>query len=312
MLDLINQARTENGLGSVTLGSNRSAQDHAKSLLANNHSGHWGLDGLLPYMRYTLAGGEGYAAENVSTSIINPAGLGRYRARTPQEILTKQHEGLINSPGHSRNILNPWHTHVSLGIDCSPIVCAIVQLSEGNYVSFDQAPDIDRGILSFRGRIRSPFSFHSVSIWYHQSPHPLTLGQLDLTYSYTAGQQPAAFIYEPPGTGYYYRPEQLQPRSYSWTQGLDPYIIDPDQERTKIPPLHGIRLPTIRTPQGIQSDLVPVVVADEWDISGDTFQIKADLSRVLKDLGPGVYTVYIFGQRGNDKPPLTNYSVFVD
>ena len=38
-------------------GSNNAAQLHAESSLQNCISSHWGLDGLKPYMRYSLAGG---------------------------------------------------------------------------------------------------------------------------------------------------------------------------------------------------------------------------------------------------------------
>ena len=313
VLDLINQARTENGLGSVTLGSNRSAQDHAKSLLANNHSGHWGLDGLLPYMRYTLAGGEGYAAENVSTSIINPAGLGRYRARTPQEILTKQHEGLINSPGHSRNILNPWHTHVSLGIDCSPIVCAIVQLSEGNYVSFDQAPDIDRGHPKFQGK--DPFSF-LISFRVHlvspvtSPPYPGSTGShVQLHRGTTAG--PLSYT-NPLARGITigrnsYNPGRIVgPKAWILTSST-PTRSGPKSLRFTE---YACQLSGLL--RAFRATWFPLSLPTNGISPANTFQIKADLSPVLKDLGPGVYTVYIFGQRGNDKPPLTNYSVFVD
>ena len=63
VLNLINEEREKSNLQPVALGSNQSAQDHAQSMMENNISGHWGLDGMLPYMRYTLAGGQGYVAE---------------------------------------------------------------------------------------------------------------------------------------------------------------------------------------------------------------------------------------------------------
>jgi len=55
MLDLINQDRSTNGLTAVELGSNTAAQEHAEELFNNGFLGHWGLDGLKPHMRYTMA-----------------------------------------------------------------------------------------------------------------------------------------------------------------------------------------------------------------------------------------------------------------
>ena len=57
MVELINEARAEAGVPAVTLGDNRAPQIQAESSLENCFSGHWGLDGLKPYMRYSLAGG---------------------------------------------------------------------------------------------------------------------------------------------------------------------------------------------------------------------------------------------------------------
>ena len=64
MLELINQARAEAGAPPVVLGDNHAAQLHAESGLANCFGSHWGIDGLKPYMRYSLAGGYQSNGEN--------------------------------------------------------------------------------------------------------------------------------------------------------------------------------------------------------------------------------------------------------
>lgn len=58
--------------------------------------------------------------------------------------------------------------------------------------------------------------------------------------------------------------------------------------------------------------LVPWTVADAWDVSGDSLAVKADISAVIDDLGPGVYTVYIWGKADDEDVVLAKYSVFVD
>ena len=57
MLELINAERIEVGLHPVALGDNVAAQVHAEASLKYCFSSHWGIDGLKPYMRYSLAGG---------------------------------------------------------------------------------------------------------------------------------------------------------------------------------------------------------------------------------------------------------------
>ena len=66
MLDLVNGRRVAADVPPVELGNNWAAQLHAESALANCFSSHWGIDGLTPYMRYSLAGGYQSNGENGS------------------------------------------------------------------------------------------------------------------------------------------------------------------------------------------------------------------------------------------------------
>ena len=287
MLDLINDARQEHGLSPVTLGNNDAAQQHAEDKLRNNYSSHWGKDGLTPYMRYTLAGGTNYEAENSSGQAFLRSGV-RYKTETLRTLLTESHEGLMKSPGHRRNILDKWHKKVNLGIACNQYTCSVVQQFEGDYVEFSEKPTITNGILRFAGSLQGGFSFYgSVQIWYDQPPHPLTLGQLDATYSYlVGGQEPAAFLLEPAPPGFYYSASDLRPTIYTWQSGTDPHSVDPQQSRITF------HIP-FRPPLRLQSKLVPQTIADIWEVSGQSFEIEADLSEVINGLGPGVYTVLI-------------------
>ena len=54
----------------MSLGANTAAQNHAEAMLKGNFFGHWGLDGLTPNMRYTLAGGSDYVSENAVGSVL--------------------------------------------------------------------------------------------------------------------------------------------------------------------------------------------------------------------------------------------------
>lgn len=105
MLALINDDRLENGLQPVTLGTNPAAQQHAEEMLSEGYLAHWGLDGLKPYMRYTLAGGYNYEAENASDPYYY-SDPDVYRHDNILDLLKETQDGLIESPGHRRNILN--------------------------------------------------------------------------------------------------------------------------------------------------------------------------------------------------------------
>ena len=310
MLDLINADRREHGLSPVTLGHNPAAQHHAEDMREHQYVGHWGRDGLTPYMRYTLAGGVNYESENTS----GYRNVGKLRRKAAVSSVWREldqvQQGLMDSPGHRRNILNQWHKKVNLGIAChlETLHCWVVQQFQGDYLEFVDQPEISSGVLSFHVRTKGRFTFSSVQVWYDQPPHPLSLGQLDRTYSYLSGQEPATFILQPAQSGYYYSATDLLPVSYTWRRGTDPYSLDPDLARLKPNPF----LLEIPFPARPALKLVPWTVADAWDVSGDSLAVKADLSAVSDDLGPGVYTVYIWGEADDEDVVLAKYSVFVD
>lgn len=307
MLDLINDARKEHGASPVTLGTNRAAQQHADAMLKGNFTGHWGLDGLKPTMRYTLAGGTDYVKENTSGAILTE-GV-NYRVQTRKAILDELHTGLLSSRGHRDNILYKWHTSVNIGIACGEVTCSMVQNFEGDYVTFDKKPTITNGTLSLAGALNGGFTLRSIQVWYDQPPNALTLGQLDAAYSYGVGQEPATFLLKPASPGFHYSSTDLRPPLYSWAAGTDPYNVDPNRVR-RVPFVSGFSLQSFKKLLVIREAFVPWTLADNWRVSGPAFEIEADLSTIIDKWGPGVYTIVIFGEHSGEQIALTNYAIF--
>ena len=225
LLELINADRASLGLSPVVLGSNPAAQEHAEEMLDHSYLSHWGLDGLTPYMRYTLAGGVNYEAENGSGVPAPPESESLYRTISPKEKLREIERDWMESPGHRANILYPWHTNVNLGIACDRITCAAVQQFEGDYIEFEKPPALSSGVFSMAGKLSGGFELSGVQVWYHQLPHPLTFGQLDKTYCYTIGERPVAFLREPLPPETYYVPS---PDPFTWDSCPSPYDVSPD------------------------------------------------------------------------------------
>ena len=212
MLGLINAERAKAGLNLVALGDNAAAQMHAESALENCFSSHWDIDGLKPYMRYTLAGGYQSNGENMlgsSYCITESDGYGTIdsivqRIREVGEdiidAVTNTHrrsgieqrnqeamEGLMDSPGHRRSILDPWHRKVNIGLAWDRYNFVVVQHFEGDYVEYDHLPAIEDGILTMSGRVKNGVRFDEgqdlgVLVYYDPPPHPLTRGQVSRTY----------------------------------------------------------------------------------------------------------------------------------
>ena len=117
MLALINAARINSGVPPVELGDNIAAQLHAESALANCFSSHWGIDGLKPYMRYSLAGGYQSNGENGHGSDYCITASDRYKAiHSVKQEIDDAMEGWMDSPGHRGNILGRWHKKVNIGL----------------------------------------------------------------------------------------------------------------------------------------------------------------------------------------------------
>ena len=152
MLELINGERVRAGLDPVALGDNVAAQLHAEASLENCFLSHWGVDGLKPYMRYTLAGGYQSNGENASglSYCIKPSDGYRRNAGTMQEIREAM-LGLMDSPGHRDNILGKWHKKVNVGLAWDSYNFSLIQHFEGDYVEYDRQPAIEDGVLTLSG-----------------------------------------------------------------------------------------------------------------------------------------------------------------
>ena len=198
MLRLINTARTLAGLDPVELGNNVAAQLHAEASLKDCFLSHWGLDGLKPYMRYSLAGGYQSNGENTSglSYCIRPSD-GYRRNGTAQQEISEAMDGLMASPGHRENILDRWHRKVNIGLAWDDHNFSVIQHFEGDYIEYDLLPEIRNGTLSLAGTTKNGVTLArdedlGVQIYYDPPPHPLTRGQIVRTYCYDNGLLVAA------------------------------------------------------------------------------------------------------------------------
>ena len=182
MLELINAERAKAGLNSVALGDNIAAQLHAESALENCFSSHWGIDGLKPYMRYSLAGGYQSNGENGSGLDYCITASDGFRAiGSIEQEIRETMAGWMSSSGHRRNLLDPSHRKVNIGIAWNRYNTLMYQHFEGDYVEYDRLPTIANGILSLSGTTKNGVRFGenrdlSIQIYYDAPPHELTRG----------------------------------------------------------------------------------------------------------------------------------------
>ena len=314
MLDLVNKERERAGVPPVELGTNNAAQLHAESSLANCFAGHWGVDGLKPYMRYSLAGDYQSNGENGSGMDYCIKASDGYRAiQSIDREISEMMDGWMRSPGHRRNLLDRWHKKVNIGIAWDRYNTVGYQHFEGDYVEYTALPKIEDGDLSFEGRVRNGATFgegrfFAVAVNYDSPPHELARGQLSRTYCYDSGL-PVAFLRKPlPSNSYYPDDTSSTERNFC----LNPYDVPPDASApSSAPEAHRYWQEAYSRSQSLPVSIpVPQITASKWRVSSSGFSVEADLNDVLGVHGPGVYTVLLWGTLGGETEVISEYSIF--
>jgi uncharacterized protein YkwD len=115
---LINNDRQLHGLRPVTLDVEASAvaDSYCRNQIVNETTGHFTTDGYAPYMRYSFAGGNDGVSENAAAWSANY----KFTDRALYEMARRSEDAMMaeKAPhdGHRRTILDPYATHVGVGI----------------------------------------------------------------------------------------------------------------------------------------------------------------------------------------------------
>ena len=315
MLDLINAERAGVGRDPLVLGDNVAAQLHAEASLAHCFSSHWGVDGLKPYMRYSLAGGYQSNGENVSGINYCIKASDGYRALSGIEReIDETMEGLMQSSGHRRTILLPRYKKVNIGLAWDRYNMRVVQLFEGDHVEYTRLPDIESGTLSMSGKVKNGVKLGKdgdmgVQVFYDSPPHTLSVGQVALAYCYSLGLQVAAL--RVPLTGDWYYPDHAFTMTYRPCP--DPYTVPTDAPAPRSHDEAHAFWQAAYTASQTRFEVpitVPWVTAAEWIVADDAFSVSADLTDVLGEHGHGVYTIILWAPIDGEDTVISEYSIF--
>ena len=310
MLDLINEHRANAGVPFVELGNNRAAQIHAENLAEACAGSHWGLDGTKPVMRYSLTGGYQSNAENVY-------GLDFCEDTSSSTItqVEEMMEAVVHSEGHFAVLVGQLYRKVNLGL--MPNVhgyLVAVQQFEGNYVEYGVLPHIEDSILELEGRLKNGAAFIDkeglhVQVWYDPPPMPATQGQLSRTSCNDSGRQVASIQPLPAGRA----SVQWKPLQKTHLFCETPHDFSPD---TLVPAsresaLENRRAAKTRTATRERVNLeVQWIPASNWHAEGQDFAVTADLVDVLRDFGPGVYSIALWAPVNGETVVVSEHSIF--
>jgi hypothetical protein len=149
--------------------------------------GHWDLHGRAPYLRWALAGGLDFHAQNAAMFSVTPGPIDRPLA----ELLLRAHDAMMAeeppNDGHRRTVLDPRHTHVGIGM---AVVGGEFRMSEEftsvafEWIEVPPGPLRAGAWAGFRGRPRAGWDVGLVEVRHEPPPRPLTLAALRERASY--------------------------------------------------------------------------------------------------------------------------------
>jgi uncharacterized protein YkwD len=217
VLDRVNKDRTDMGLLPVKLSSNEAAQMQAEDVFRTKQISHWTTKGEKPYMTYTQYDGEGSVQQNVAIAGFSPEQYEQCVTNILVEcekieplstIEQLQNEMMYNdkeccNDGHRNNILDPHHTHVSIGIVYDQYYLAFVQNFENNY---GLTVDVKNSEIKVSGTLLDGQLDH-IAIYYDEMPTREVYEQNKDLLSYSAGEL-VAMVVKPLPPGYYYESPQ--------------------------------------------------------------------------------------------------------
>jgi len=175
-LFLINTDRAAHGVQNLSLSEVDSAQRHADDMLKYDFFSHWDTNGYKPYMRYTLAGGQGAVAENI-------AAVTQGAPSDVKQALKTLEWNMMNDDaewnwGHRDNILNAFHNKVSIGVSYGNDQVYFVQDFVNEYVRWT-AFSVTQNEVALIGSLSKQMSLSQVNIFYDSPPSTLTKDQLE-------------------------------------------------------------------------------------------------------------------------------------
>lgn len=205
MLSLINRDRKSQGLKEVDYDetAEKAGDLHSSEMARLGYLSHWDTAGRKPDQRYCSVGGTGFVLENshiefAGFSDEQPPKNAEFKidptATLSRKTIEDIESGFFNeqppNDGHRRNILDPDHTSVGIGLsvakygDNSRVTCAQEFIhSYGNVEAMPVSVNAGESFV-VKGSLDPGLRLSSLDLFWEELPQPMTLKQLDETHSY--------------------------------------------------------------------------------------------------------------------------------
>ena len=319
MLRLTNQHRAHSGVPPVRLGQNPAAQIHAEEALKGCYTAHWDRWGLKPNHRYTMTGGTGADGENWAGSsyCIKPGE--NYAPNRPMETeVAETMQGWMDSPGHRKNLLNNAHTVLNIGIAHDRFNQVMIQHFSSDYIHYEVRPNISPdGILRLSGQVSGATleigDTVNILINHDPPPKPLTQGQLANTYALCNSRQ-VGYVVEPLDLNQFYTKPEVRTEIQKF-ECVNPYETSPNQPAPASPrEAHQAWANAKQASSKGSSKKTEFrrITAELMDVSSSKFNIRANLTPILRKNGSGIYSILLWGRplHMGESTPLSEQSIF--
>ena len=318
ILEEVNQWRAKAGLPDMTMGQNPTPQVFADQSLSNCSGGIWGMDGLNPYVRYALTGGYQDSTELHLFSApfcIQPLDTDYAPAPSLDLVLRDFIETGPEDSRQRKPILNPSFRRVSIGLAVGQdrVNYRLVLLFERDVIQYLSLPSLQEGQLVLRGRLKHQARFTRpefiVQVNYDLPPYPVNQGQIAWSrVCYSRG--PIITVIRPPlPLGSYYPSEEgfgpfhACPAPYEFPVDIPAPTNLADMEDLK-EQLTYLDVQTLQIPYIF-------VVADRMGLTDNELFVRANISHLLEEYGPGVYTASVLGEVDGVEIPISRVAFFV-
>lgn len=187
VLGLVNRDRKKAGLPPVVLddAASKAGLRHARDMAEKGFTGHVGSDGATPEQRYTESGGSDFVQENAACLSDTVERRLDQKPRFEAAKLAALHAmfmaELPPNDGHRRNVLNPIHNRVGVGL-AQPLNVAqpcLAQEFVDDYGEYEPLPLEAKATLRVAGTISAPLVFGGVGIGRTPLPLPLPRERLN-------------------------------------------------------------------------------------------------------------------------------------
>jgi uncharacterized protein YkwD len=199
VLKLINRDRALYNLPPVKLDLHATAMgdEYCRTQIRNGTTGHFTIDGVPPYARYSFAGGNDAVSENAAAWSANY----RFSERALYEMVRRSQDAMMAEmpphDGHKRTILDPHATHVGIGMAWERGEFRLVQEFIRRYVEW--ARPLPRNahvddVVMLNGRPIAGAKIEGITVHHEPLPRPMTVAAVNALMTYNLPEQRKEYL----------------------------------------------------------------------------------------------------------------------